>query len=143
MAKASFLTIKMNFFIDKDQDQCLITNTPEISIEFDEKHAEENVENIAYLSRLKLTGEEKKTFSKDLKNVFQWIDKLNHLCPDGKENDITDSVVGLKNLREDKEWDPSMNPNKDDPQHHEGPEDVLKNVPSQYQHYVLVPKIIS
>lgn len=112
-----------------------------ISQELDEEQREQRIESIAYLARLHLTEEEKKTFSRDLANVFQWIDQLNHLCPEGGVDDLSGPVVGLQSLREDLPWDSSMNP-RGSQQPHEGPLEVLKNAPKTYQHYVLVPKII-
>lgn len=113
-----------------------------ISVELDEEQRESKVETIAYLARLYLSHEEKKTFSSDLKNVFQWIDKLNHLCPEGGTDDLSDPLIGLQALREDCPWDPAMNPQGHDVLNHEGPKDVLQNAPMVRHNYVLVPKII-
>jgi len=96
------------------------------------------VEHMAQLARIHITGEEKKKYSKELSGVLDYVGKLNKA--DTKDVEETSQVTGLENvMRKDKEvldWkvdkDKSKNRNK-----------LLANAKERKGDYVKVKQILS
>jgi aspartyl-tRNA(Asn)/glutamyl-tRNA(Gln) amidotransferase subunit C len=90
---------------------------------------EKDVDYIARLSRLKLTGDEKEEMGKDLEKIIGYINKLKELNTDNISP--TSHVAPLKNVtREDKAKESLP------------VEEALKNAPERKEDYFKVPKII-
>ena len=90
---------------------------------------QKDVEYIAELARLELTGQEKSLYAGQLKNILSWMEELNSADTSGIEP--TAHILGLENvLREDK---PEPFPDR---------EAILKNAPQREGDYVKVPKVI-
>lgn len=88
-----------------------------------------DIKYVANLARIRLTNEELERFSKQLKGVLKYIDKLKEL--DIANIQPTSHVLPLKNIfREDRTL-PSLNP-----------EEVLKNTPGRQGNFFKVPKVI-
>ncbi len=87
------------------------------------------IDHIAMLSRLELTDEEKKLFSRQIHNIIEYINKLNEL--DTTNVEPTAHVLPVKNVfREDK---PGKSLSKDS---------SLQNGPDTADDFYRVPKII-
>ena len=81
------------------------------------------------LARLELTEEEKKTFSKQLSSIIQYIDKLNELDTAGV--DPTAHVLPIKNVVREDELRQSLPKDK-----------AIQNAPHRKDDFYRVPKII-
>ncbi len=88
-----------------------------------------DVEHVAYLGRLELTGEEKEIYTRQLNDILEHFQSLQQL--DTGKVQPTAHVLPLKNVfRED--WVG---------QHMSG-EEVLANCPDREEDYFKVPKIV-
>jgi len=89
----------------------------------------EQTRYIAHLARLKLSKEEEEKFTKQLRDILSYVDKLKEI--DTKNIPPTSHIIPLNNVfREDKKRD-SLPLEK-----------VLSNAPQQKRKYFQVPKII-
>jgi aspartyl-tRNA(Asn)/glutamyl-tRNA(Gln) amidotransferase subunit C len=94
-----------------------------------EKIDREQVRYIAHLSRLKLTEEEEEKFTRQLREILAYVDKLKEL--DTTSVPPTSHVLPLNNIfREDKKGN-SLSP-----------EEALANAPRHKYGHFQVPKII-
>lgn len=92
--------------------------------------SKKEVEHIAELAHLRLTGEDKLVFTKQLGDILNYIEKLDEL--DTEDIVPTAYTIPMKNiLREDKP-EPSIEREK-----------ALLNAPEQVNGLFRVPKIIS
>ena len=87
------------------------------------------VEHIARLSRLKLTDEEKRVFTSQIKEILSYIEKLKEL--DTEDIEPCFHVLPIKNVMKDDRVERSL------PQ-----EEVLENAPDKAKGCFKVPKII-
>ncbi len=93
------------------------------------KITREQVEHVARLARLELTGEEKDLFTGQLDAILAYVDKLNEL--DTESIVPTAHAVHMENaFREDVE-EPSI-----------GVENALANAPDRSGSFFRVPKVI-
>ncbi|MDD3294113.1 MAG: Asp-tRNA(Asn)/Glu-tRNA(Gln) amidotransferase subunit GatC [Geobacteraceae bacterium] len=93
------------------------------------KITREQVEHVARLARLELTGEEKELFTGQLDDILAYVDKLNELDTEGIVP--TAHAVHMENaFREDVE-EPSI-----------GVENALANAPDRSGSFFRVPKVI-
>jgi len=86
-----------------------------------------DIEHVAKLARLKLTGAEKKRFSNQMETIIKYIEKLNEL--DTKNVEPTAHVLGLENVfRNDIATNPltDQDPINDSPAHSKGHYEVPK-----------------
>ncbi len=88
-----------------------------------------DVEHIAMLARLKLTEEEKDTYSEQLSKILDYIDKLNQL--DTTDVEPTSHVLQITNVFRDDEPAKSLPTDK-----------ALKNAPDRKDNFYRVPRII-
>ena len=89
----------------------------------------EQTRYIAHLARLKLSEEEEEKFTKQLRDILAYVDKLKEV--DTKNIPPTSHILPLNNVfREDKKRD-SLSL-----------EETLSNAPQQKRRYFQVPKII-
>jgi aspartyl-tRNA(Asn)/glutamyl-tRNA(Gln) amidotransferase subunit C len=89
----------------------------------------EQVEYIARLSRLSITGEEKETYGSQLSNILEYVEKLNELDTSGVEP--TSHVLELTNVVRDDRLKPSL-----------APDEALANAPDRAENFYRVPRII-
>lgn len=87
------------------------------------------VENIAYLSRLELSEEEKEKYIVQLNQILEYFQKLQKLNTENVEP--TFHIVPINNVFRDDEPIPSLKV-----------EDVLSNAPEKEENFFLVPKVI-
>lgn len=88
-----------------------------------------DVEHVALLGRLELTGEEKEVYAKQLSDILEYARKLQDL--DTNDTQPTAHVLPLKNVfREDKVGE------------HLPVENVLTNAPEKQENFFKVPKIV-
>jgi aspartyl-tRNA(Asn)/glutamyl-tRNA(Gln) amidotransferase subunit C len=87
------------------------------------------VDHITGLSRLSLSGEEKKTMVSDLSKILAYIEKLNEL--DIADVEPTSHVLDLVNVLREDEPRPSI-----------VLDDALLNAPDRADKFYRVPKII-
>ncbi|HAF96251.1 MAG: asparaginyl/glutamyl-tRNA amidotransferase subunit C [Elusimicrobia bacterium GWC2_51_8] len=93
------------------------------------KIEKKDVEYIADLSRLELTGEEKELYSAQLGDILSWMDELNKA--DTSKVEPTAHILGLENvLRSDL---PEPFPDR---------EAILKLAPQRELDFIKVPKVI-
>ena len=86
-----------------------------------------DIEHVAKLARLKLTGAEKERFSKQMGTIIEYIEKLSEL--DTKNVEPTAHVLGLNNVfRDDAVKKPLtvQDPINDSPAHSKGHYEVPK-----------------
>lgn len=88
-----------------------------------------DVDHVAKLADLPLTGEEKKKFEGQLTEILDYIGKLNEVKTEGVEP--TSQVTGLENVTREDQATPSL------PQ-----EEVLKNAKSVHNGFFKVPAIL-
>lgn len=93
------------------------------------KITEEEVKQIAKLSRLYLGEEEVETFQYQLNTIIEYVEQLNAI--DTSKAEITSHVMPLKNAARDDTLAPSI-----------AVEDALKNAPDSTEGFYRVPKII-
>ncbi len=93
------------------------------------KISKEEIEHIATLARLSLSGEEKELFGSQLSSVLNYMEKLNEL--DTKDVEPTSHVLSLSNVMRD-----------DIPKTSIPKEDALRNAPDHTEKFFRVPKII-
>ncbi|MDQ7786158.1 MAG: Asp-tRNA(Asn)/Glu-tRNA(Gln) amidotransferase subunit GatC [Thermodesulfovibrionales bacterium] len=89
----------------------------------------EEIEHIAVLARLSLSGEEKEVFGLQLSSILDYIEKLNEL--DTSDTEPTSHVLLLNNIVRD-----------DIPRDSLPREEALKNAPAHTDKFYRVPKII-
>lgn len=88
------------------------------------------VENIALLSRLELSEEQKPAYQSQVSNILSFIEKINEL--DLKNVEPTAHILDVKNvMRADLEK--SSMP----------PEEILLNAPERKDGFIVVPKVVS
>ncbi|MBI5188544.1 MAG: Asp-tRNA(Asn)/Glu-tRNA(Gln) amidotransferase subunit GatC [Nitrospirae bacterium] len=93
------------------------------------KISKEEVEHIAKLARLSLSGEEKELFGSQLSSILDYMEKLNEL--DTRDIEPTSHVLSLSDVM------------RDDTLRHSIPrEDALMNAPDHTDKFYRVPKII-
>ena len=86
-----------------------------------------DIEHLAKLARLKLTGAEKERFSKQMGTIIEYIEKLSEL--DTKNVEPTAHVLGLNNVFRDDAVTKSLtvlDPINDSPAHSKGHYEVPK-----------------
>ncbi|MHB1686854.1 MAG: Asp-tRNA(Asn)/Glu-tRNA(Gln) amidotransferase subunit GatC [Ignavibacteriaceae bacterium] len=88
-----------------------------------------DVEYIAELARLKFSGEELESFTKDLNEILTYVEKLNELNT-GNVEPLSHPVEGSNAFRED-----IVKPSIDS-------EQALKNAPDKDESFFKVPKVI-
>lgn len=88
-----------------------------------------DVEHIAHLARLGLTGEEAAKFGPQLAGILLYVEKLNELDTAGVEP--TSHVLGIDNVMRDDLLRPCL-----------GTEEALRNAPEKSEGFYRVPKII-
>jgi len=93
------------------------------------KISKEEIEHIATLARLSLSGEEKELFCSQLSSVLNYMEKLNEL--DTKDVEPTSHVLSLSNVMRDDIPEPSI-----------PKEAALMNAPDHTEKFFRVPKII-
>ncbi|OPX89679.1 MAG: Aspartyl/glutamyl-tRNA(Asn/Gln) amidotransferase subunit C [Pelotomaculum sp. PtaB.Bin104] len=90
---------------------------------------EKDVDHVALLARLELTGEEKEMFTKQLNDILEHFQSLERL--DTEKVQPTAHVLPLQNIyREDRVGE------------HIPREDALANCPDRDENYFRVPKIV-
>lgn len=93
------------------------------------KISKEEIEHIAVLARLSLTGEEKELFGPQLSGILGYMEQLNGL--DTKDVEPTSHVLALENVMRG-----------DIPTESLPREEALMNAPSHTEKFYRVPKII-
>ena len=93
------------------------------------KISKEDVAHVARLARLRLTGEDKEKFGRQLNRILEYVEKLNELNTENVE--LTSHVIPLRNVLREDEVKPSL-----------PVEDVLANAPERKGKYFRVPQII-
>ena len=93
------------------------------------KISKEEIEHIAVLARLSLSGEEKELFGSQLSSILDYMDKLNELDTDAVEP--TSHVLLLSNVMRDDILGISI-----------PSEEALMNAPDHTEKFYRVPKII-
>lgn len=93
------------------------------------KISKEEIEHIAVLARLSLTGEEKELFGPQLSGILGYMEQLNEL--DTKDVEPTSHVLALGNVMRE-----------DIPAGSLSREEALMNAPSHTEKFYRVPKII-
>jgi len=93
------------------------------------KLSTEEVEYIAKLSRLELSGEEKERYSDQLSSVLEYVEQLKEV--DTANTETTANVTGLSNIeREDKIEESGITH-----------EDIAKNAPKFKDGFFVVPGV--
>jgi aspartyl-tRNA(Asn)/glutamyl-tRNA(Gln) amidotransferase subunit C len=93
------------------------------------KISREEVENVAVLARLELTGEEKDVFTGQMDAILAYVDKLNELDTSGVIP--TAHAVPMENAFRDDEARPAI-----------GVDSALANAPERVDGFFRVPKVI-
>jgi aspartyl-tRNA(Asn)/glutamyl-tRNA(Gln) amidotransferase subunit C len=93
------------------------------------KISKTDVEHIAMLARLRLNEEEKITYSEQLSNILEYIDKLNEL--DTTDVEPTSHVLDITNVFREDNLQKSLHP-----------DDALSNAPDRKGNFYRVPRII-
>jgi aspartyl-tRNA(Asn)/glutamyl-tRNA(Gln) amidotransferase subunit C len=93
------------------------------------KITREEVENVAMLARLELTGEEKDIFTGQMDAILAYVDKLNEVDTSGVIP--TAHAVPMENAFRDDEERPSI-----------GVDSALVNAPERADGFFRVPKVI-
>ena len=88
-----------------------------------------DVKHIAELARLEFSGEELESFTHQLNQILEYVEKLNELDTENVEP-LSHPVEGINAFRED-ELKPSINR-----------EEALKNAPDRDEEFFRVPKVI-
>lgn len=92
------------------------------------------IEHLAHLARIKLTHRQKKNLQKDLKEILDYVEKLNEVKT--KDVKAMDNVTGLKNVaREDKGLLEKEVKNSQR-------ENIREEVPSKKDGYVKIPRVL-
>lgn len=93
------------------------------------KITRQQVENVAVLARLELTGAETELFTGQMDAILAYVDKLNELDTDGIVP--TSHAVPMENAFRPDEVRPSI-----------GAESALGNAPGRVEDFFRVPKVI-
>lgn len=88
-----------------------------------------DVEHVAKLARLEFTEEEKKTFTRQLNQILEYMEKLNEL--DTTNVEPLSHVIELSNVFREDKVRPSI-----------PAEEALKNAPAKTEKFFKVPKVI-
>ncbi|MFX1294964.1 MAG: Asp-tRNA(Asn)/Glu-tRNA(Gln) amidotransferase subunit GatC [Promethearchaeota archaeon] len=88
----------------------------------------EQVEHIAWLARIKLTGEEKDKFTKLFNDILEYFRKIDEV--DTADVETTFHVVQLKNVLREDVIRPSLSP-----------DEALKNVPKKDETFIKAPRM--
>ncbi len=91
--------------------------------------SEDEVDHIAHLARLELSGEEKTQFSRDLSEILCYVNQLQEL--DTKDIEATFTVIPLMNVMREDRMKPSM-----------PTDDALSNAPEREEDYFKMPRIL-
>ncbi|MCL5093765.1 MAG: Asp-tRNA(Asn)/Glu-tRNA(Gln) amidotransferase subunit GatC [Patescibacteria group bacterium] len=94
------------------------------------KISKEEVENIAKLSRISLTEEEKAKYQTELSSILEWVEKLNEVNTNGVQP--TGQITGLFNILDSDEVE------KCDISR----EEILKNAPEKKDGFIKVKKVL-
>ena len=93
------------------------------------KITKDQVEYVARLAYLKLTEEEKETFTLQLDSILSYMEKLNEL--DTRDVEPTSHVLPIKNVFREDEVKPSL-----------PLEEALSNAPDRKNGFFRVPRVI-
>ncbi len=93
------------------------------------KITRENIEHVARLARLELTGEEKEMFTGQMDAILAYVDKLNELNTDGIVP--TSHAVPMENAFREDAVSESF-----------GSDKALLNAPDRSDNFFRVPKVI-
>jgi aspartyl-tRNA(Asn)/glutamyl-tRNA(Gln) amidotransferase subunit C len=94
-----------------------------------ERIDEQQVRHVAVLSRLKLSDEEVATFSRQLSDILEYVQKLNEL--DTSNIEPTAHAVPVNNVFRD-----------DEPEEPLGVDEALANAPERQDSFYKVPKVL-
>lgn len=101
------------------------------------KLSKSEIEHLAKLARLELTEKEKTKFSRELSEIFSYVEKLNKVKTDNISE--TSQVTGLENVyRQDKVsdiWKTDTDPQKNT-------EKLLANAPEKKERYWKVKQVL-
>ena len=89
----------------------------------------ENIKHTAKLARISLDENKVESLSKDLSNIFSFIEKLNKIDTD-KVNPLTSILDHTLRTREDKVTDGDIR------------DKILENSPNKNEEFFIVPKVI-
>ncbi len=87
------------------------------------------VDNLAELSRLKLSEDERKELSADMDEILEFAEKIKEV--DTKDVEPTYHAQPIENVMREDNQRPSPDPEK-----------VLKHAPARSEDYFLVPRVI-
>lgn len=87
------------------------------------------IDHVALLARISLTGDEKEKFGSQLNTILAYIEKLNEL--DTSDIPPTSHVIDMKNVMREDIIKPSISKEK-----------ILSNAPDRVDNLYRVPKII-
>lgn len=90
---------------------------------------ENDIQKVAKLARLELSGEEKEEFSKQLNDIIEYVEKINELDTSGVKP--ADHIVELSNVFRDDVVQKSIHT-----------AEIEKMAPSFKNGHIVVPKII-
>ncbi len=99
------------------------------------KISKEEVQHIAYLSRLALTDEELELYSKQLEVILEYMDKLNNIDTTNVEP-VSSIVMLYKNIEKKPYY------REDVPKESNCKKEILQNAPQRVQNYFKVEKVI-
>lgn len=99
------------------------------------KITEQEVEHIAYLSRLALTQQEIELYSKQLESILEYMEKLNSV--DTSNVEPVSSIIMLY-----KGVDIKINFREDNPQLSNCQKEILNNAPEKVNNFIKVEKVI-
>jgi len=91
--------------------------------------SEDEVDHIAHLARLELSGDEKTQFSRDLSGILHYVNQLQEI--DTGDIETTFTVIPLSNVLREDRVEPSMSS-----------DDALSNAPEREGDYFKMPRIL-
>ena len=99
------------------------------------KISKQEVQHIAYLSRLALTDEELELYSKQLEVILEYMDKLNNVDTTNVEP-VSSIIMLYKNIEKKPYY------REDVPKESDCKNEILQNAPQRVQNYFKVEKVI-
>lgn len=87
------------------------------------------IEHVAWLARIELTEDEKKSFTQQLNEILDYFKKIDEV--DTSNIEPTFHVLDLVNVLRDDKVEPSLST-----------EDALKNAPQKEDSFIKAPKIL-
>jgi len=99
------------------------------------KISKQEVQHIAYLSRLALTDEELELYSKQLEVILEYMDKLNNIDTTNVEP-VSSIIMLYKNIEKKPYY------REDVPKESDCKNEILQNAPQRVQNYFKVEKVI-